>query len=89
MVVEGSSCRWWTGALFGRGHGRFWLSPGLVLIIRSASASKASTKAKVSPRVSRAAWTAALALRVWRIDHDERWLRRAAYWVFAQTTRTG
>jgi hypothetical protein len=25
--VEGSSCAWWTGAVSGRGHGRFWLSP--------------------------------------------------------------
>jgi hypothetical protein len=30
-----------------------------------------------------------LALRVWRIDHEETWSRRAACWVFAQTTRTG
>jgi hypothetical protein len=32
VVVEGSSCRWWTGALSGRGHGRFWLAPGRVVV---------------------------------------------------------
>lgn len=26
VVVGGSSCRWWRGALSGRGHGRFWLA---------------------------------------------------------------
>jgi len=26
VVVAGSPCRWWRGALSGRGHGRFWLS---------------------------------------------------------------
>ncbi|HRU10834.1 MAG TPA: hypothetical protein P5144_15765, partial [Thermoanaerobaculia bacterium] len=32
VVVDGSSCRWWTGALSGRGHGRFWLAPGRVVV---------------------------------------------------------
>lgn len=30
--VEGSECRWWTGAVSGRGHGRFWLAPGRVVV---------------------------------------------------------
>jgi hypothetical protein len=25
--VPGSQCLWWTGAISGRGHGRFWLGP--------------------------------------------------------------
>lgn len=24
-TVPGSRCRWWTGAVSARGHGRFWL----------------------------------------------------------------
>jgi hypothetical protein len=31
-VVPGSECLWWTGAVSGRGHGRFWLAPGRVMI---------------------------------------------------------
>lgn len=30
--VPGSECLWWTGAVSGRGHGRFWLAPGRVVI---------------------------------------------------------
>ncbi|GIG23329.1 hypothetical protein Cch01nite_40530 [Cellulomonas chitinilytica] len=30
--VDGSGCRWWTGALSGRGHGRFWLGDGRVVV---------------------------------------------------------
>ena len=30
--VEGSSCAWWTGAVSGRGHGRFWLASGRVVV---------------------------------------------------------
>lgn len=30
--VPGSDCAWWTGAVSGRGHGRFWLAPGRVVI---------------------------------------------------------
>ena len=26
VAVPGSGCRWWSGALSGRGHGRFWLA---------------------------------------------------------------
>ena len=26
VTVPGSGCRWWSGALSGRGHGRFWLA---------------------------------------------------------------
>jgi hypothetical protein len=25
VAVPGSACAWWSGALSGRGHGRFWL----------------------------------------------------------------
>ena len=32
VTVEGSSCAWWTGAVSGRGHGRFWLSSGRVVV---------------------------------------------------------
>lgn len=32
VVVDGSDCRWWTGAVSGRGHGRFWLAPGRVVV---------------------------------------------------------
>lgn len=30
--VPHSNCLWWTGAVSGRGHGRFWLGPGRVVI---------------------------------------------------------
>ncbi|WP_338752265.1 hypothetical protein [Janibacter alittae] len=30
--VPGSDCLWWTGAISGRGHGRFWYAPGRVVI---------------------------------------------------------
>lgn len=30
--VPGSECWWWTGALSGRGHGRFWFAPDRVII---------------------------------------------------------
>lgn len=30
--VPGSGCLWWTGAVSGRGHGRFWLGEGRVVI---------------------------------------------------------
>ncbi len=32
MVVPGSTCAWWVGAISGRGHGRFWLAPGHAVI---------------------------------------------------------
>jgi hypothetical protein len=32
VQVTGSDCRWWTGAVSGRGHGRFWLAPGWVVV---------------------------------------------------------
>lgn len=32
VTVPGSECLWWTGAVSGRGHGRFWLAPGRVMI---------------------------------------------------------
>ena len=32
VTVEGSSCGWWVGACSGRGHGRFWLSSGRVVV---------------------------------------------------------
>ena len=32
VQVKGSDCRWWTGAVSGRGHGRFWLAPGRVVV---------------------------------------------------------
>lgn len=32
VEVPGSSCLWWTGAISGRGHGRFWLTPHVVVI---------------------------------------------------------
>lgn len=31
-VVPGSECLWWGHAVSGRGHGRFWLGPGEVMI---------------------------------------------------------
>lgn len=30
--VEGSECAWWTGAVSGRGHGRFWVASGRVVV---------------------------------------------------------
>ncbi|MGL5858783.1 MAG: hypothetical protein ACRC35_10355 [Angustibacter sp.] len=30
--VDGSECWWWTGAISGRGHGRFWFAPDRVVI---------------------------------------------------------
>lgn len=30
--VPGSECWWWTGAISGQGHGRFWFAPGRVII---------------------------------------------------------
>jgi hypothetical protein len=30
--VPGSDCLWWVGAISGRGHGRFWLGAGHVVI---------------------------------------------------------
>ena len=32
VMVPGSECRWWSGAISGRGHGRFWVSGDLVVI---------------------------------------------------------
>lgn len=32
VEVAGSDCWWWTGAISGRGHGRFWLSGRQVVI---------------------------------------------------------
>ena len=32
ITVPGSECRWWTGALSGRGHGRFWVTGRHVII---------------------------------------------------------
>lgn len=32
VAVPGSECLWWTGAVSGRGHGRFWLGPRRVVI---------------------------------------------------------
>ena len=32
VSVAGSECLWWTGAVSGRGHGRFWLSSGRVVV---------------------------------------------------------
>lgn len=32
VEVPGSECRWWLGAISGRGHGRFWIGPGRVAI---------------------------------------------------------
>ncbi len=32
--VTGSECWWWTGAISGKGHGRFWFAPGRVIIAR-------------------------------------------------------
>ena len=32
LTAPGSDCLWWTGAISGRGHGRFWVSGSLVVI---------------------------------------------------------
>ena len=32
VLVPGSECVWWTGAVSGRGHGRFWVGAGQVVI---------------------------------------------------------
>ncbi len=32
VAVPGSECLWWSGAISGRGHGRLWLAPGVVVI---------------------------------------------------------
>lgn len=32
VQVPGSECLWWTGAVSGRGHGRFWVADGHVVI---------------------------------------------------------
>lgn len=32
VQVPGDECLWWTGAISGRGHGRFWCSQGHVVI---------------------------------------------------------
>lgn len=32
VTVPASDCLWWTGAISGRGHGRFWLGSGFVAI---------------------------------------------------------
>lgn len=32
VTVPGSDCGWWTGAVSGRGHGRFWFPPRRVII---------------------------------------------------------
>ena len=32
VQVPGSHCLWWTGAISGRGHGRFWFGRGRVII---------------------------------------------------------
>ncbi len=32
VTVPGESCRFWSGALSGRGHGRFWFGSGRVII---------------------------------------------------------
>lgn len=32
VSVDGSECWWWTGAISGRGHGRFYFAPGRVII---------------------------------------------------------
>lgn len=34
--VPGSECRWWTGAVSGRGHGRFWIGGHVVIAHRFA-----------------------------------------------------
>lgn len=32
VQVDGTDCAWWTGAVSGRGHGRFWVAGNLVVI---------------------------------------------------------
>lgn len=32
LRVDGSECWWWTGAVSGHGHGRFWIRDGWVVI---------------------------------------------------------
>ncbi len=32
VQVPGSDCAWWTGAVSGRGHGRFWFGGGRVVV---------------------------------------------------------
>lgn len=32
VTLSGSECAWWTGAVSGRGHGRFYYAPGRVVI---------------------------------------------------------
>lgn len=32
VQVPGSDCWWWTGAISGRGHGRFYFGPGRVVV---------------------------------------------------------
>lgn len=32
VTVPGSDCLWWTGAITGRGHGRFWVAEDKVVI---------------------------------------------------------
>ena len=32
VAVPDSDCLWWTGAISGRGHGRFWYGSGRVII---------------------------------------------------------
>ena len=34
VTVPGLGCAWWTGAISGRGHGRFYYAPGRVVIAR-------------------------------------------------------
>ena len=40
--VEGSECAWWTGAVSGRGHGRFWLASGRVVNLAAGEGHPAS-----------------------------------------------
>lgn len=32
VTIPGSECRWWSGAISGGGHGRFWVGDDLVVI---------------------------------------------------------
>lgn len=32
LRVDGSACWWWTGAISGKGHGRFWVREGWTVI---------------------------------------------------------
>ena len=36
VTVPGSECRWWTGVVSGRGHGRFWIGGHVVIAHRFA-----------------------------------------------------